>query len=312
MTDYLQVINEFVERALPRYLQGHQTWGDAREHHSLLWWLDENFDEVVDNVFYLVIARYLARPPKGHQCIYIAGPCQHENTTVQTQNLQQAREAMIEVYRKNHIPFSPISMTAWLDKDAPDIPRETYLTTDLVWLKWCQGILLLPGWELSQGALLEREQATKMGLEIYYSLSEIPDGEVWEHEVGPRQVLDDAAKPTCWASDPGSIPGGSTNDKDDSLPPGWEDDESADGSEGWRRYYKHYGCKIRAQVTISDDQRLLAEVLFWPGTLRGEFKAEYDGCNSLDEAFEWCDEQAGKLLTVINKNCLEDNHGQSE
>lgn len=56
----------------------------------------------------------------------------------------------------------------------PDQPWSTYLRRDLVLLaEECNRIVLLPGWEASHGASLERYVGEKLGMEIVY-----PDGHV--------------------------------------------------------------------------------------------------------------------------------------
>jgi hypothetical protein len=46
----------------------------------------------------------------------------------------------------------------------------------LSWLAVCDAILLLPGWETSVGSIAELEEAKNNNLDIYYDLSEVPDG----------------------------------------------------------------------------------------------------------------------------------------
>ena len=107
--------------------------------------------------------------------IYIAGPYTAPTADEQGKNIERARDAAAELYRKGHVPFSPHTMTAWFDHSYPDIPRKHYLETDLEWLELCDAILMLPGWQLSNGACAEHKLAESLGLQIFYSLDEVPD-----------------------------------------------------------------------------------------------------------------------------------------
>ena len=54
------------------------------------------------------------------------------------------------------------------EKDIPEgSPRAVYLKKDLPLLAECDGIVLLPGWEESEGATFEFLTAFHLGLEIY-------------------------------------------------------------------------------------------------------------------------------------------------
>jgi uncharacterized ferredoxin-like protein len=55
-------------------------------------------------------------------------------------------------------------MTAgWEDECA----YEDFLRMDLEWLRLCDAIVLLPGWQTSRGARMECEEALKEGLVIW-------------------------------------------------------------------------------------------------------------------------------------------------
>lgn len=106
--------------------------------------------------------------------IYIAGPYEGSDRFAVSANIQQARQAMVDLLRLGHSPFCPHTMTAHLEYYAPDIPRETYLRTDLDWLAVCAALLLLPGWEESGGACEEKRVAEELGLQVFESLADVP------------------------------------------------------------------------------------------------------------------------------------------
>ena len=106
--------------------------------------------------------------------IYIAGPYSSDSTFGQQANIDAARGAAIALYRMGHTPFCPHTMTAWFDRLAPDIPGEVYLRTGIEWLRLCEAVLMLPGWEQSAGSRAEYAEARERGLWVYVSIEEIP------------------------------------------------------------------------------------------------------------------------------------------
>ena len=107
--------------------------------------------------------------------IYIAGPYSADTSEQKRLNILRARNACADLYRKGHTPFCPHTMTAWFDYNYPDIPKSRYLETDLEWLGLCDAVLLLPGWEGSEGAQEERLYAIVSEIYTFYSLDEVPD-----------------------------------------------------------------------------------------------------------------------------------------
>lgn len=163
--------------ALPRYRQGHREFGNAHEHHAAGWWLEQAIQEVHDCTFYLRQVQLRLAPQEGRLRVYIAGPYKADTFEDQMRNIAMARQTMIEVYRRGHTPLCVHTMCAWLDLDAADIPRETFLATDLDWLRLCHAILLLPGWEHSPGSVAELAEAERLGLEVFHGLEDLPPPE---------------------------------------------------------------------------------------------------------------------------------------
>lgn len=106
--------------------------------------------------------------------IYIAGPYQAPTRKGIEENIAQARQAMIKLLRMGHDPFCPHMHTAYLNDYAPDLERETFLKTDLVWLDQCEALLMLPGWNHSDGSLREWAHAQRKGLLVFEDLADLP------------------------------------------------------------------------------------------------------------------------------------------
>jgi len=177
-TDHIPEVDDMQRfwetRCLPRYVQGHQEYGTRSCELAPLTNLRDAAEELADASFYLRQAERKLEPQEGRLRVYIAGPYRADTYEQQVRYIQQAREAMAAVYQRGHSPFSPISMTAWLDVDHPEIPNEAFLTTDLDWPPLCHAILLLPGWTESEGAKREHQKACELGLLVIQGADELP------------------------------------------------------------------------------------------------------------------------------------------
>ena len=98
--------------------------------------------------------------------VYIAGPYTPADGKEETrlENIRLASESAKLLLKLGHTPFCPHTMTAgWED----ECSWEDFLRMDLEWLRMCDAIVLLPGWQMSRGARMEYEEALKQGLVIW-------------------------------------------------------------------------------------------------------------------------------------------------
>ena len=98
--------------------------------------------------------------------IYVAGPYIPADGKEETRlgNIRLASETGKLLLRLGHTPFCPHTMTAgWEDECSWD----DFLRMDMEWLRMCDVIVLLPGWQTSRGARMECEEAVKQGLVIW-------------------------------------------------------------------------------------------------------------------------------------------------
>jgi hypothetical protein len=161
----------------PRYRWGANEYGQQNVDASPVRTLLGAAEEAADLLFYLRQALNKLLPQDGRLRIYVAGPYRSDTYEGKQENIDIACEIAQDIYRAGHSPFCPHSMTAFFDEDCPDIEPATYLTTDLDWLRCCHAIFLLPGWEDSEGALVEAEEAKRLGLPHYRRLEHIPSPE---------------------------------------------------------------------------------------------------------------------------------------
>jgi len=106
--------------------------------------------------------------------VYISGPIKADTKEKEKENVGRARSAMYEIMRRGHIPFCPHTMTENANIYAQDIQRDTFIKCDIEWLKLCDAILMLPGWEESEGANIEIEYAVMNGVKVFYNIDDIP------------------------------------------------------------------------------------------------------------------------------------------
>jgi hypothetical protein len=115
--------------------------------------------------------------------VYIAGAytpknCSlHDASLIAHRNTMLAVEAAWDLIRKGHFPYTPhLShfLHIYQPADAPAPKPEFWYDFDLVFMRDCDAILMLPNWEQSLGAKNELGMAKEWGLKVYFSLDEVP------------------------------------------------------------------------------------------------------------------------------------------
>ena len=103
--------------------------------------------------------------------LYISGPYSAGNGRSVTDNIAVARAHAVAAARKGWFPFTPHLNTAHFEVDCPDVSHEEWLAGDIAILRLLPraraAVLLLPGWEQSKGARLERDWAIHLNLEVF-------------------------------------------------------------------------------------------------------------------------------------------------
>jgi hypothetical protein len=114
--------------------------------------------------------------------VYISGPI----AGYPDRNEAAFRQAADGVRRRGHTPVVPLDIPGWSHPTEP-CPRgytdggghssACWLRADLLVLLQCDAIVMLKGWEWSQGGIIEHRVAVMVGLPLYYwSLGEsLPD-----------------------------------------------------------------------------------------------------------------------------------------
>ncbi|MFA7121810.1 MAG: DUF1937 family protein [Bacilli bacterium] len=103
--------------------------------------------------------------------LYIAGPYSAGHGRSVTDNIAVARRYAVAAAKAGWMPFTPHLNTAGFEIDCPEIPHSAWLDGDLAILDLLDpavdAVLMLPGWDKSRGATVERQRALVRGLEIF-------------------------------------------------------------------------------------------------------------------------------------------------
>lgn len=111
--------------------------------------------------------------------IYIAGAFRGSDAYAVYRNVQRAEHAMYELITLALAQKTPVavlcphSMTFHFDRTFTD---DYWLEATLEHLRRCDALLLIEGWERSEGAKGEREEALAKGLPVFYG---IPEALAW-------------------------------------------------------------------------------------------------------------------------------------
>lgn len=82
-------------------------------------------------------------------------------------NIAVARDIALEVWKAGHVAACPHMNTAFFEQHV-ELPDEVYLKGDFEILARCDAILMIPGWEGSDGSVAELAFAKEQGIPIYY------------------------------------------------------------------------------------------------------------------------------------------------
>lgn len=80
--------------------------------------------------------------------------------------------AAVGLELRGHEPVSPWHLSQMLP---PSFSCNDYMDIDMVLLKKCDAILMLPGWEESRGATQEFAYANRNDMKIYYDINDVED-----------------------------------------------------------------------------------------------------------------------------------------
>lgn len=103
--------------------------------------------------------------------IYVSGPYSGNTKGEITQNIKKAAEYALWVWKSGGIALCPHMNTAHFDNKG--VSYASFLHGDLVLLERCDAVFMIPGWELSNGAKVEKQHAEQLRIPILYSKKDV-------------------------------------------------------------------------------------------------------------------------------------------
>lgn len=93
--------------------------------------------------------------------LYVSGPYSGDIDA----NIAQARRAAIDLWERGYAVLCPHLNTQHFEVDCK-VGYEDYIRRDIEMVRRCDGMVMLPGWEGSKGALREKEVAEAAGIPV--------------------------------------------------------------------------------------------------------------------------------------------------
>lgn len=98
------------------------------------------------------------------QIVYVAGPYRAETAEMRARNIRLAGGVAIMLWSEGFAALCPHRNSANMDGAVPD---EEFLEGSLEMLRRCDAVLMMPGWEKSEGSVAERDTATLMNIPVF-------------------------------------------------------------------------------------------------------------------------------------------------
>lgn len=102
---------------------------------------------------------------ENKRIIYVAGPYRADTEYGVKQNIERAEKVAVKYWQAGYLVYCPHKNCAFLGGACPD---EVWLDAGIQFLKLCDGIVMMEGWQDSSGSVAEWNYATKKGMTIFY------------------------------------------------------------------------------------------------------------------------------------------------
>ena len=100
--------------------------------------------------------------------VYISGAYSNGD---REENVARARRVAIELLKRGLTPLCP--HTHYHNFDHEGVDYDAIIRADVELLLRCDAVLMLPGWQTSNGAKIEHKRAIEEGIPVFYGVEEI-------------------------------------------------------------------------------------------------------------------------------------------
>jgi hypothetical protein len=106
--------------------------------------------------------------------LYIAGAFNAPNVQGVLTNMRVGMDASLELIKEGFATYVPwLDYQLWLMDSEGELTVEKMQANSLEWLKVSDAVLVLEGWEQSEGTKAEIKEAKKQGIPVFYSKKEL-------------------------------------------------------------------------------------------------------------------------------------------
>jgi len=99
---------------------------------------------------------------------YTAGPYNAPTLYGIVCNIKNAEDVAVDLWRMGYAVICPHKNTAMMDGTLDKDDREMWLEGDFEMIRRCDCIVMIPGWEKSEGAKAERKLAKELNIPVFY------------------------------------------------------------------------------------------------------------------------------------------------
>jgi len=161
-----------------RTVRGRTLHGTKNYDASPYYLLRQGYEEWLDEGDYTYgwAMEKLGPGPNGEERIFVSGPLAGPDWETVERNIMTANGVFYRLWSMGHRPFCP-HRGVW-----PGDVLEQSAEERSKWLAWCisflpvmHAIMMVDGWEDSEGASYEHEAAQRLKLKVYLSFDDVPE-----------------------------------------------------------------------------------------------------------------------------------------
>lgn len=125
--------------------------------------------------------------------VYVAGAMSADNILTMLDNIHDGIKLGAELLKRGYAPFVPHMDVAYKLQNGHnfDVPLQYYYDYTMEFLKRCDVVVVCKNWVNSKGTLAEIDMAQRLGIPVYYSLTDFLFDEVKSNNVKSKYIPED-------------------------------------------------------------------------------------------------------------------------